>query len=67
MKKILIVCIALIFGGCSAMDTTYGKGKDVFKAGKTVYEHQPFKSNTVEAVGRTAEAYDGLRTEIRGK
>ena len=70
MKKVLlflIACLTLLFGGCSAMDTTYGKAKGVYKAGKVVYDVQPIKSNTLEAVGTTAEAYDGLRSEVRGQ
>ena len=69
MKKIILSLIATVFmfGGCAAMDATYGKAKGVYKAGKVVYEVQPLKSNTVEALGTTAEAYDGLRSEVRGK
>ncbi len=69
MKKVLLFLIACVvmFGGCSAMDATYGKAKGVYKAGKVVYDVQPIKSNTLEAVGTTAEAYDGLRSEVRGK
>jgi len=70
MKKIilsLMAIVAMMFVGCSAMDKTYGKAKGVYKAGKVVYEHQPIKSERLEAVGKTAEAYDGLREEVRGQ
>ena len=63
----MVVCLGLMFGGCSAMDATYGKAKGVYKTGKVIYEVQPFKSNGIEAVGKTAEAYDGLRNEVRGQ
>jgi len=70
MKKIvlsLMTIVALMFVGCSAMDATYGKTKEVYKAGKTVYKSQPIKSNRLEAIGKTAEAYDDLREEVRGQ
>ena len=68
MRKLMIGLAALVtFVGCSAMDGTYGKAKGVYKAGKKVYEIQPIKSNAIEAVGGTAEAYDGLREKVRGK
>jgi len=68
MKKLLLLigCV-LVLGGCSAMDGTYGKAKKVYGGAKKVYEIQPIKSNALEAVGGTAEAYDGLREEVRGK
>jgi len=69
MKKVIILAVMalVVFSGCSAMDATYGKAKGVYKAGKTVYKTVPVKSNGLEAIGKTAEAYDGLRTEVRGK
>jgi len=68
MKKIILsVGCLVMFVGCSAMDTTYGKAKKVYGGAKKVYKVQPIKSNAIEAVGETAEAYDGLRQEVRGK
>jgi len=67
MKKIILMagCL-LVLGGCSAMDSTYGKAKGVYKAGKTVYKIAPVKSHKIEAVGNVAEKYDVLREEVRG-
>ena len=70
MKKftvLAVVCIGLVFGGCASNDKHYERVSKVYKAGKTVYEVQPIKSNTLEAIGSGAEAYDELRSEVRGQ
>ncbi len=67
MKFILMVIVGLSLVGCSAMDSTYGKAKRVYKDGKWIYKHQPLKSNTLEAIDKGATNYDSLREEVRGK
>ena len=68
MKKVLIVCIALIamvMAGCSATDKAYGVAKAGYKVGEAVVDVTGYKSEKLSKVHEVATSYDEARTLVR--
>lgn len=69
MKKVLIVCIALmamVFSGCSATDKAYGVAKAGYKVGEAVVDVTGYESEKLSNVHKVATTYDEARTVVRG-
>ena len=61
-----IAAIAIIFSGCSIMDTPYNKTKSAYRAGGKVIKALPVEPTLkLRTIDRTVKKYDRIRIIIR--
>jgi CTP:molybdopterin cytidylyltransferase MocA len=64
MYKIVILAVALLFGGCS---TAYGTGKVVYKGARTAYIELEIENENIERIDNILVIYDEVRTSVVGE